>query len=229
MRIAFWTPVTPARVRPSLISGADACRSTVNLSLLLVIGYNRSAMVDPRFARLVSLACHDLRTPLATVYGFARTLLRGGGLDERNERFVGMIEAAAEQMTELLDALAAVARISGGRWEPALREVDTLELARSADDRVAAGGAGAVIETEVEAVERALRALAIAAIRHGPVEQVSWTVDGRMLELAPVTDAAAPIVTGEEIRDLGACVARIVIEELGGSLELDGETLRVSL
>jgi signal transduction histidine kinase len=186
-------------------------------------------MVDPRFARLVSLACHDLRTPLATVYGFARTLLRGGGLDERNERFVGMIEAAAEQMTELLDALAAVARISGGRWEPALREVDTLELARSADDRVAAGGAGAVIETEVEAVERALRALAIAAIRHGPVEQVAWTVDGRMLELAPVTDAAAPIVTGEEIRDLGACVARIVIEELGGSLELDGGTLRVSL
>ena len=33
---------------------------------------------DPDFARLVSLACHDLRTPLATVHGFATTLSRGG-------------------------------------------------------------------------------------------------------------------------------------------------------
>ncbi len=30
MRIAFWTPVTPARVRPSRTSGRDACRSTVS-------------------------------------------------------------------------------------------------------------------------------------------------------------------------------------------------------
>jgi signal transduction histidine kinase len=186
-------------------------------------------MVDPRFARLVSLACHDLRTPLATVYGFARTLLRAGELDERNERFVGMMEAAAEQMTELLDALAAAARISGGRWEPALRDVDTLELARSAGAGVEAEGTGTVVETEVEAVERALRALALAALRHGPVDRVAWTVDGRTLILAPVTDAAAPIVTGEEIRDLGACVAKIVIEELGGSLELDRDSLRVRL
>jgi signal transduction histidine kinase len=31
--------------------------------------------------KLVSLACHDLRTPLATVYGFARTITRADGLD----------------------------------------------------------------------------------------------------------------------------------------------------
>ena len=41
------------------------------------------------FPRLVTLACHDLRTPLATVNGFAKTLLRGGELDERTLRFVG--------------------------------------------------------------------------------------------------------------------------------------------
>jgi signal transduction histidine kinase len=31
---------------------------------------------DTEFARLVSLACHDVRTPLATVHGFVRTLER---------------------------------------------------------------------------------------------------------------------------------------------------------
>ncbi len=186
-------------------------------------------MQDPRYPRIVSLACHDLRTPLATVYGFARTLSRSGELDERSARFVAMIEEAAEQMTELLDALGASARIEAGRWDPALREVDTLELATSDDPRVAVEGAGETIETEVESVERALRALAIAAIKHGPVDQVTWRVEGSDLRLAPLTAAAAPVVLGDELRDLGSLVARCVIEELGGSLALEGETLHVRL
>ena len=35
------------------------------------------------FAQLVSLACHDLRTPLATATGFAHTLQRLDSLDAR--------------------------------------------------------------------------------------------------------------------------------------------------
>ena len=186
-------------------------------------------MPDQSFPRLVSLACHDLRTPLATVYGFARTLTRGGELDERSARFVSMIEEASEQMTALLDELGSAARIAGGRWEPVMRESDTRALADAGDPRVAVEGEGESISTEVEAVERALSGLAIAAARFGPAEVVTWRVDGRVLELSPVTPAAAPVVTGEDIRDLGSLVARLVIEELGGSLELDGETLRVRL
>ena len=78
-------------------------------------------------------------------------------------------------------------------------------------------------------MSRGLHALALAAVRHGPVEQVRWTVDGRRLELAPITAAAAAVLSGEEIRDLGALVARLVIDELGGSLALDGPTLLVRL
>jgi len=186
-------------------------------------------MAPDRFPQLVSLACHDLRTPLATVYGFARTLTRADDLDERTARFLGMIEEASAQMTELLDELGAAARIAAGRWDPVLRSVDTLELATSEDDRIVTSGEGEMVETEAEAVERALESLALAAVRHGPVERVTWQVRGRELELAPVPAAAAPIVSGEEVRDLGSLVARLVIEELGGSLELDGETLRVRL
>jgi signal transduction histidine kinase len=184
---------------------------------------------DERFPRVVSLACHDLRTPLATIYGFARTLTRANELDERSQRFLSMIEEAAEQMTGLLDQLGTAARIEAGRWEPGVREVSTLELAFSDDGRVETVGHGTMIETEAASVARSLRALAVAAVRHGPVDSVGWRVEGRTLELAPVTDAAAPIVTGAEVRDLGSLVARYVLEELGGSLELDGETLRVRL
>src|SRR6266404_4463372 len=157
-------------------------------------------MTDARFPRVVSLACHDLRTPLATIFGFARTLTRTGDLG-------------------------VAARIESDRWEPALQAADTLELATSDDERVAAEGEGETIETEPEAVGQALQSLAVAAARYGPAEQVTWRVSGRDLELAPITADAAPVVTGESIRDLGSLVARMVIEELGRSLALDGETL----
>ena len=186
-------------------------------------------MADDRFPRLVSLACHDLRTPLATIYGFARTLTRAGELDERTGRFLGMIEEASEQMTSLLDELGVAARIEMGRWEPTLLEADTVELARAADERIAVEGEGESIRTEPEAVARALAALALAAVRYGPAEHVEWNVRGRELALSPVLRDAAPVVGGEDPRDLGSLVARLVIEELGGSLELDGETLRVIL
>jgi light-regulated signal transduction histidine kinase (bacteriophytochrome) len=182
-----------------------------------------------QFPRIVSLACHDLRTPLATIYGFARTLTRTEGLDERTMRFLGMIEEASQQLTALLDDLGVSARIEGGRWEPVLREIDTLELATTDDGRVAVTGAGETIDTDAVAVARALAALAVAAARYGPVPLVTWTVEGRTLSLAPVTAEAAPVVLGEEVRDLGSLVARAVIEELGGSLELAGTTLRVRL
>ena len=186
-------------------------------------------MAASRFPRIVSLACHDLRTPLATVYGFARTLSRSDELDERSARFIAMIEEASEQMTALLDELGVAARIAGGRWEPARIEADTLELATSHDERVSAEGEGATVETDRESVARALEAFAVAAVRHGPVERVGWRVDGRSLELAPVTSAAAPVILGDELRDLGSIVGRMAIEELGGSVALDGETLRVEL
>jgi signal transduction histidine kinase len=186
-------------------------------------------MPRERFPQLVSLACHDLRTPLATIYGFARTLTRSNDLDERSARFLAMIEEASEQMTLLLDDLGVAVRIEAGRWEPVLREADTLELASSEDERIDTKGEGETIETEADSVARGLESLAVAAARWGPSGRVTWQVRGRVLELTPVPTEAAPVVTGEDLRDLGSLVARMVIEELGGSLELDGETLRVRL
>ena len=181
------------------------------------------------FARLVSLACHDLRTPLATVGGFATTLTRVGSLGEREAHFVDLIEAASGQMGALLDMLGLAARIEAGRYEPALAEADTLELARSEDARIGAEGTGEQIETDPAVMRRSLEALARCALVYGGVSDVAWAVDGRSLTLSPVTAQAAPIVTGESPRDLGSLVARMAIEQLGGSLAVEGQTLVVSI
>jgi signal transduction histidine kinase len=178
------------------------------------------------FPRLVSLACHDLRTPLATVHGFAKTILRQDHLDETTARWLGMIDAATEELAVLLDELSIAARIESDRYEPVTREADSLELARAAVP--SASGEGAPTEVEVDVVVRSLAALARAASRHGGV-QVAVEVRGTQVEIAPVVPEAAPIVLGEELKDLGAAVAVRCVRALGGSVELDGERLLVRL
>jgi len=189
---------------------------------------------DNAFPRLVSLACHDLRTPLATVHGFATTLARGGGLEPPADRYVEMIDAASAQLAELIEELSLVARIESGRYEPTLREADTLELSRAAaarlgEDRVHVSGSGAAIETDGDAVERGLAALFQSALRHGGLDNVEVEVDGREVRLSPVTPAAAPVVLGDDLRDLGAAVAARLVARLGGSLAVEGETMTIRL
>jgi signal transduction histidine kinase len=186
------------------------------------------------FARLVSLACHDLRTPLATVHGFATTLARSGGLEPPADRYVEMIDAASAQLAELIEELSLAARIESGRYDPTPKEADTLELAQAAaarlgEDRVNVSGAGASVETDAEAVERGLAALFQSALRHGGFESVEAEVDGSEIRLSPVTGASAPVVLGDDLRDLGAAVAVRLVRRLGGSVTVAAETLTISL
>jgi signal transduction histidine kinase len=189
---------------------------------------------DTSFTRLVSLACHDVRTPLATVHGFATTLTRTVTLEPPADRYVEMISAASAQMAELLDELSLAARIEDGRYEPPLRDAETLELARGAatrlgEDRVHVSGEGTTVSTDVDGVERGISALVQAALRHGGLDEVDVVVRGAEIAVSPVTDASAPVVLGTELRDLGAAVAVRVIEALGGSVSVSERTLTIRL
>jgi signal transduction histidine kinase len=189
---------------------------------------------DTKFPRLVSLAAHDLRTPLATIHGFAQTLVRMGDLGEPKQRYLEMIDTAALQLAELLDELGVAARIEGGRYEPNVQPADTIELARSAaqelgEDRVLVTGEGGEVSVDVEATRRGVAAFAQAALRHGGLEQVDVRVNGATLTFSPVTAASGPVLLGEELRDLGAAVAGLVVRAQGGAVELEGDTLSVRL
>jgi signal transduction histidine kinase len=189
---------------------------------------------DTSFAPLVSLGCHDIRTPLAAVHGFVRTLARTGDLQAPADRYVEIIDEASGQITDLLDQLSLAARIESGRYAPALRPVDTLELAQGAaarlgEDRVRVSGEGATIETDVEALSRGVSALARSALRYGGLDEVQVVVRGTELELSPITPTAAPVVVGEDLKDFGAAVAVRLVERLGGSADVVDGTLVVSL
>jgi signal transduction histidine kinase len=188
---------------------------------------------DRRFAELVSVACHDILTPLATVYGFARTLEQLP-LEAPAPRYLEMIGAASAQIDDLVDQLRLVARIESGKYEPALVERDSLELARAAAERLEEGrvnvaGRGAPVLVDPEPAARALSQLARAAARFGGHDSVSLDVDGPELVLAPLSRSARPVVLGEEPRELAAPAAALLIEALGGELEARGETLVIRL
>lgn len=184
------------------------------------------------FARFVSLACHDLRTPLATVSGFAHTLQRNE-LGQPADRYIEMIQAASGQLADILDDLGLAARIEAGRFSPNLAEADTLELAGAAatlaGEKVAAGGTGGAVQVDRDVTERALASLARCALRHGGLEHVELTADGAVVSVSPVLENVAPIILGEDLKDLGAAAGGRIVESLGGSLTVEGEHLRVCL
>ncbi|HYZ20370.1 MAG TPA: histidine kinase dimerization/phospho-acceptor domain-containing protein [Gaiellaceae bacterium] len=188
---------------------------------------------EPDFARFVSLACHDLRTPLATVSGFAHTLDRLESLGSPADRYVGMILAATDQLGELLDELGLVARIESGRYEPALLDADTRELASAAaalvGEQADADGSGATVRVDREPTERALAGLARCALRHGALERVHLHANGGEVLIEPINADAAAVVLAEELRDLGAATAHRLVGALGGSVTLERETLHVRL
>jgi signal transduction histidine kinase len=187
---------------------------------------------DERFARIVSIACHDLKTPLAVIYGFGQTLGRRE-LPDTEARYVEMIKAGADQLSELVEELALVTRIRSGRYDPTLAEVDTLELARTAaadlEERVVVSGEGATVKADPEVTARAISRLAKAATRHGGIDSVALVVRGTELEISPLQRNAAGVVVGEELRELGAVSAVEHLRALQATLEVEGDRLLIRL
>lgn len=185
---------------------------------------------DERFARIVSIGAHDLSTPLATVYGFAKTL-RKTELDEPAARYIEMIEAASVQLKDLIEELSIVTRIESGRYAPTLVESDSLALARAAcedlEERVEVSGEGAAVQVEADATPRALSRLAKAASRHGGIDSVTLVVRGPELEISPLLKNAAGVVTGQELRELGAVAAVEHLKAIGVAVTAEDERLLI--
>jgi signal transduction histidine kinase len=188
---------------------------------------------DRQYAELVSVACHDILTPLATVYGFARTLERSE-LEPPADRYIDMIGAASSQIDELVDQLRLATRIQLGLYKPVLVEMDSLELARAGAERLEEGrvevtGEGAPVLVDPDHTVRALAQLARAAARFGGHDTVTLEVRGPELVIAPLARPAEPVVLGEELRELAAPAAAILVRALGGTLEARDETLVIRL
>jgi hypothetical protein len=189
--------------------------------------------VPDDFPARISSACHDLRTPLASAFGFARTLERLGAVEGDHARYLALVVESTQELGRLIDCLAVVARVEGDRLvletetvESGALIADALELVPS--DRVAGGGADVSVELDRGRAAAALAWLAEAVVRlvpEGDVVQLEARADGSFA-LGPVSEVMGDrFAVGEgDLRALGALA---VARAHGGALAREGDRMVV--
>ena len=89
--------------------------------------------IDKAKTEFVSLASHQLRTPLSTVNWYAEMLLSGdaGKLNEEQKKYLGEVYKSNQRMVSLVNALLNVSRLELGTFVIEPEPTNVVELARS--------------------------------------------------------------------------------------------------
>jgi signal transduction histidine kinase len=192
----------------------------------------------PDVPRLLSLLAHDLRTPLATVGGFARTLARLTELDERQARFVALIVEAADDMDRQIELVSLLGRVGTGRLGTT-REIVVLaavarDVAGRVPDRADGRGVQVVIEDEAATAEldRDAAVAAVGLLATAPLRLdlelpgVTVTVRSDGLRLGPLSEPVAAVLL-DGGRDAAVGTALVVLGAAGGRVEPDGDAVAI--
>jgi two-component system phosphate regulon sensor histidine kinase PhoR len=83
-------------------------------------------------SELLATASHELRTPMTSIYGAARTLLAHGDLSpDRREAFLEMIANESERLARIVDGMLLASRLDADQVDVTTEQVDARALARS--------------------------------------------------------------------------------------------------
>ena len=135
---------------------------------------------ESRKDRFLSLAAHELKTPLTSIKGFAYSLARRMEKGEAcDPRAVQVLERQAERLHALLEEMLEVSRIETGRFLLHQEPCEVLEVVEAARRSLRRLGADADVDAHVEPtlplladrerIERALTAMVLRARALGPV------------------------------------------------------------
>jgi signal transduction histidine kinase len=177
---------------------------------------------------LVVDACHDLRTPLAAAYGFARTIERMGGVTGDNAMYLRQVIEATEELEQLIKALSAIAHSERGTLRLRPESVDlaelTLQAAELSGHTLERDAPAGLVETDAG---RAVTSLAWLA---APLAEVQGAPE-RIWRLAGSESVTFGPMAGNDRelfeRDLRAYAGKRVLELLGATVEVDDDHLTV--
>ena len=209
---------------------------------------------ESRKDRFLSLAAHELKTPLTSIKGFSYSLARRLEKGEPSDpRHVQVLERQAERLHSLLEEMLEVSRIETGRFVLHREPCELIELVEASRRSLRRLGAGDDVEAEVEPrlplvadrerIERALTAMVLRARMIGPVQIEAHRRGGRV-ELR-VAWSGAPLPEPErrhaleprweappaQRQGLGMAlvIARHAAELHGGELRAEPEALVLEL
>lgn len=88
--------------------------------------------LDSAKSEFMSIASHQLRTPLAGIVGYLSMILEGdyGKIDTSQQKIVSEVFAASQRLVRLVNTFLNVTRIEAGRFTLAFSEVNFVDLVR---------------------------------------------------------------------------------------------------
>jgi len=94
--------------------------------------------LDRMKSEFVSTASHEMRTPLTTIIGVAKSLRQPQFAEDTalREEFLGRLEGQGDRLLQLVDQLLQTARLEGRRAEPQIESFDFPTLAQEAAGRI---------------------------------------------------------------------------------------------
>ena len=98
----------------------------------------------------ISNLTHELRTPLAALYGYAETLVQGVEDSDTQRRFLGIIDRQARRLARLLDDLISLSDLERGNTPLQLENLEAPSVIGEAAElmKVAAGREGVHLEVQ---------------------------------------------------------------------------------
>lgn len=183
-------------------------------------------------ARTIGPACHELRSPLAVVFGFAKMLEGNDDLDATSRRYIEHVVQGAQRLDELLDALAKAGRIAAGRIAPMIEHVSLRRLTDdlsatsvNAERLIVDAGTDLTLKADPTWLTEAFAGVVEGlCFEDGLRVRMSWTHDDHEARIVFSPDASYPMVDVEpEKSSLDIALARMRLVAMGGGLEGAGD------
>lgn len=135
----FYTRQDGSRFPVAITASSVSVRDEVIGGIIVFRDITQEKAVDTAKSEFVSLASHQLRTPLSAVRWYTEMLLAGdaGKITKKQTRYLTEVYRGIERMVELVGALLNVSRLDLGTFIVEPEETNIIELIRSVIDEQA--------------------------------------------------------------------------------------------
>ncbi|MBP8200324.1 MAG: GAF domain-containing sensor histidine kinase, partial [Nitrospira sp.] len=138
---------------------------------------------DQRRSKFVSVASHELRTPMTSIKGFVENMLDGltGQLSERQEHYLQRVKHNVDRLTRIINQLLDWSRLDVGRIEIKPESLHIDEFVRDVVESFQTLAAEKSIVLEVLSCEQPITVRA----DRDKLEQILWNLVGNAIKFTP--------------------------------------------